>query len=283
MKVRFWGVRGSIPVPGHATSRYGGNTSCVEVRPRGGSPIIIDAGTGLRRLGKSLMEEAFRDGAGETSILISHTHWDHVQGLPFFSAGDRADSHVEVLLPEQSNGTSALDVLAGLMSPPYFPIGPMTLRGAWSFRSIAPGESEVAGFAVLAREIPHKGGRTFGYRVSDGHSSLAYLPDHNPTSLGGGADGFGEYHAAALELARDVDVLVHDAQLMPEELASEGDFGHAVADYAVALGERAGAGSVMLFHHRLDRTDDALDALEKRLAARWPGVSVAAEGVTLRL
>jgi ribonuclease BN (tRNA processing enzyme) len=215
--------------------------------------------------------------------VLSHLHWDHVQGLPFFSAGDRADSRVDVLLPEQSNGASALDVLAGLMSPPYFPIGPTTLRGDWSFQSIAAGDSEVAGFSLLAREIPHKGGRTFGYRVSDGHSSLAYLPDHNPTSLGGGADGFGEYHAAALELARDVDVLVHDAQLLPEELASEGDFGHAVADYAVALGERANAGSVVLFHHRLDRTDDALDALEKRLAARWPGVSVAAEGVTLRL
>jgi phosphoribosyl 1,2-cyclic phosphodiesterase len=280
MQVDFCGVRGSLPAAGVEFSRYGGHTSCVALShdDERAPSLILDGGTGLQRAAALLAGDAFSG-----SIVLSHLHWDHVQGLPFFSAGDRGDSHVEVLLPEQSNGTSALDVLAGLMSPPYFPIGPMTLRGAWSFRSIAPGESEVAGFAVLAREIPHKGGRTFGYRISDGHSSLAYLPDHNPTSLGGGADGFGEYHAAALELARDVDVLVHDAQLLPEELASEGGFGHAVADYAVALGERAGAGSVMLFHHRLDRTDDALDALEERLAARWPGVSVAAEGVTLRL
>ena len=280
MQVDFCGVRGSLPAAGVEFSRYGGHTSCVALShdEERAPSLILDGGTGLQRAAALLEGDAFSG-----SIVLSHLHWDHVQGLPFFSAGDRADSHVEVLLPEQSNGASALDVLAGLMSPPYFPIGPMTLRGAWSFRSIAPGESEVAGFAVLAREIPHKGGRTFGYRISDGHSSLAYLPDHNPTSLGGGADGFGEYHAAALELARDVDVLVHDAQLLPEELASQGGFGHAVADYAVALGERAGAGSVMLFHHRLDRTDDALDALEKRLAARRPGVSVAAEGVTLRL
>jgi len=280
MQVDFCGVRGSLPAAGVEFSRYGGHTSCVALShdEERAPSLILDGGTGLQRAAALLEGDAFSG-----SIVLSHLHWDHVQGLPFFSAGDRADSHVEVLLPEQSNGASALDVLAGLMSPPYFPIGPMTLRGAWSFRSIAPGESEVAGFAVLAREIPHKGGRTFGYRISDGHSSLAYLPDHNPTSLGGGADGFGEYHAAALELARDVDVLVHDAQLLPEELASQGGFGHAVADYAVALGERAGAGSVMLFHHRLDRTDEALDALEKRLAARWPGVSVAAEGVTLRL
>jgi phosphoribosyl 1,2-cyclic phosphodiesterase len=280
MQVDFCGVRGSLPAAGVEFSRYGGHTSCVALSHDGerAPSLILDGGTGLQRAAALLNGDAFSG-----SIVLSHLHWDHVQGLPFFPAGDRADSHVEVLLPEQSNGTSALDVLAGLMSPPYFPIGPTTLRGNWSFQSIEAGESEVAGFSVLAREIPHKGGRTFGYRVSDGHSSLAYLPDHNPTSLGGGADGFGEYHAAALELARDVDVLVHDAQLLPEELASHGGFGHAVADYAVALGERAGAGSVMLFHHRLDRTDDALDALEKRLAARWPGVSVAAEGVTLRL
>ena len=85
MKVRFWGVRGSIPVPGRTTNRYGGNTSCVEVRPRNADPIIIDAGTGIRRLGKALMDESFGDGKGSASILISHTHWDHVQGLPFFS------------------------------------------------------------------------------------------------------------------------------------------------------------------------------------------------------
>ena len=105
-----------------------------------------------------------------------------------------------------------------------------------------PGERRVEGFEVLAREIPHKGGRTFGYRVSDGRSTLAYMPDHCPTALGPGEDGFGEYHPAALELAHGADVLVHDAQLFPEELASEARFGHAVADYAVELGRRADAG-----------------------------------------
>src|SRR5690349_6095056 len=96
MKVRFWGVRGSIPVPGRATNRYGGNTSCVEVRPHRAAPIIIDAGTGIRRLGKSLMEEAQGDGKGVCSILISHTHWDHVQGLPFFSPLYRAGNKIQI-------------------------------------------------------------------------------------------------------------------------------------------------------------------------------------------
>jgi ribonuclease BN (tRNA processing enzyme) len=109
------------------------------------------------------------------------------------------------------------------------------------------------------------------------------MPDHNPTSLGPGEDGFGVYHPAALELARDTDLLVHDAQLLPAELDAEGDFGHAVADYPVALAERAGARSVALFHHRLNRTDDALDELGARLARDVPAVSVATEGVVLHL
>ncbi|HTR88577.1 MAG TPA: MBL fold metallo-hydrolase, partial [Solirubrobacteraceae bacterium] len=152
------------------------------------------------------------------------------------------------------------------------------LRGDWTFATVAPGEMELEGFGVLAREIPHKGGRTFGYRIQAGASTLAYMPDHCPTMLGPGEDGFGEYHPAALELAQDADVLVHDAQLLPAEQAAEADYGHSVADYAVELGRRAGARRVVLFHHRPDRTDAALDALGERLAGRDPEVSVAREG-----
>ena len=170
------------------------------------------------------------------------------------------------------------------MSPPYFPIEPTELRGEWTFGTVAPGERAIEGFTVLAREVPHKGGRTFGYRISDGHSTLAYMPDHCPTALGAGEDGFGEYHPAALELARDADVLIHDAQLFPEELAAEADFGHAVADYAVELARRAGARAVVLFHHRPDRTDEALDGLARRLGGgSQPAVSVAAEGTVLEI
>ena len=136
---------------------------------------------------------------------------------------------------------------------------------------------------MLAREIPHKGGRTFGYRISDGHSTITYMPDHCPTMFGPGEHGFGEYHAAAVELASDADVLVHDAQLFPEELAAEADFGHAVADYAVELARRAGARAVALFHHRYNRTDDTLDGLARRLASDSPRVSVATEDTELVL
>jgi phosphoribosyl 1,2-cyclic phosphodiesterase len=280
LQVHFCGVRGSLPAAGKDFVRYGGHTSCLALAHDGaGAPtLVLDAGTGLLQA-LTLLDGAPYDG----TILLTHLHWDHVVGLPFFAAHEQQGTRADVLMPEQENGASATATLGGLMSPPYFPIGPTQMCGRWSFETLATGTSEIEGFTVLAREIPHKGGRTYGYRVSDGHSTIVYMPDHNPTALGPGEDGLGEYHPAALELARDADVLVHDAQLLPQELAAEAHFGHAAADYAVALGERAGTRAVSLFHHRLDRTDDELDELAARLGGRSSAVSVAAEGVVLHL
>jgi phosphoribosyl 1,2-cyclic phosphodiesterase len=280
VQIRFCGVRGSTSAPGIDFIRYGGHTACLALShdDAAAPTLLLDAGAGLLRVTRLLAGAPF---AG--TILLSHLHWDHTLGLPFFAAGDRVDSQVSVLLPEQQNGADAVSVLAGMMSPPYFPIGPTQLRGSWRFDTVDEGEREIEGFSVLTREIPHKGGRTFGYRIDDGHSSIAYLPDHCPTVLGPGPDGFGEYHPAAIELARGVDVLVHDAQLFPEELAAEADFGHSVADYSVELAKRAETRSVVLFHHRHDRTDDALDGLARRLGGGSPPVSVAREGELLKL
>jgi len=280
LQVHFCGVRGSLPAAGEEFVRYGGHTSCLALTPDGASAptLLLDAGTGILQAFPLLGDAAYQG-----ALLLTHLHWDHVVGLPFFSAAERDGTRVEVLLPEQEDGAGAAEVLAGLMSPPYFPIGPHEMCGRWTFDTLATGEREVEGFTVLARQIPHKGGRTYGYRVSDGHSAIAYMPDHNPTALGPGEDGLGAYHEDALALARDVDLLVHDAQLLPEELPAEAHFGHAAADYAVALAERAGARAVSLFHHRLDRTDDELDELAARLAGRSPAVSVASEGVALEL
>ncbi len=135
---------------------------------------------------------------------------------------------------------------------------------------------------MLAREVPHKGGRTFGYRISDGHSTLTYIPDHRPTALGAGPDGFGEYHEAALELAGDSDMLVHDAQLLLEELPAEGRFGHSCGEYALGLARRAGCKAVVLFHHRPDRTDAALERIAERFGSD-PEVSLAKQGAVVEL
>ena len=222
------------------------------------------------------------------TILLTHLHWDHVHGLPFFQAGDRDDARAALFLPQQPGGTAA-DVLARGMSPPHFPITPNGLRGNWTFGMLEPGQLKAEGFTVEAREVPHKGGRTFGYRVSDGQSVITYIPDHCPTAAGPGPEGWGEYHPAALDLAAGSDLLIHDAFLLPEEVAAEASFGHAAADYAVGLGERAGARRVMLAHHKPARTDAELDQLAARLAAGArrpagrPDVIVAAEGEILEL
>jgi phosphoribosyl 1,2-cyclic phosphodiesterase len=280
VRIHLCGVRGSTPAPGQEFLRYGGHTSCVAVAHDGaaGPTLILDAGTGLRRVTALLGGEAFTG-----TILLTHLHWDHVQGLPFFRAGDRDGARVTLLLPGQGDGRPAVEVLARDMSPPHFPIPPSELRGDWSFGSIEPGPFKASGFTVEAREVPHKGGRTFGYRVSDGRSVVTYIPDHCPTVPGPGPEGWGEYHPAALDLAAGTDLLIHDSFLLAHEVAAEAAFGHAAADYSVGLGRRAGARRVMLAHHKPDRTDDELDKLAGRFAAETPGVIVAAEGGVIDL
>jgi ribonuclease BN (tRNA processing enzyme) len=245
--------------------------------------LLLDAGTGLGGVTGLLGGDPFHG-----TILLTHLHWDHCLGLPFFRGGDRDDARVTLLLPDQGEeasegGAGAERLLARVMSPPFFPITPRQLRGDWTFGAVAPGQFKAEGFTVEAREIPHKGGRTLGYRVSDGRRVLAYVTDHCPTVLGPGADGLGAYHEAALDLAADADLLVHDAQLVAEEVAAEASFGHAAAEYAVGLAQRAGARRVALFHHKPSRTDDQLDALAYRFADAPLPVLVAAEGQTVEL
>ena len=258
--------------------RYGGHTSSLAIAHDGGPvTLILDAGTGIRRCTELLDGEPY-DG----SILLTHLHWDHVHGLPFFSAADRETARTDVFLPDQLDGSAAVEVLARGMSPPHFPVRPDELRGRWTFSNLNPGIQEFEGFTVTTEEIPHKGGRTFGFRVSDGRGSIAYMPDHCPSALGPGPDGWGEYHEAAVELASGADVLFHDAQLVAEELAAEAYFGHSAAEYAVALARRAGVERVVLFHHKPGRVDDALDEIIHRFDA-GPHVAVATQSMVFDL
>jgi phosphoribosyl 1,2-cyclic phosphodiesterase len=278
MRLHLCGVRGSTPAPGPAFTRIGGHTSCVAVaHDDDASPrLLIDAGTGLRRVCELLGNTPF-DG----SIVIGHLHWDHTQGIPFLYSGDRPDARVDVHLPVV--GGDPAHALNGMMAPPFFPIDTGGLRGHWSFHALAEGTFEVEGFTVLAREIPHAGGRTFGFRVSDGEAAMAYVSDHGPLALGFGPDGWGPYHAAVHELSDRVDVLLHDAQYTADELSTRQHFGHSAIDYAVALAERCNVGRLLLHHHDPDRTDDEVDALVE--AHRSPIVDVAAavEGDVIQL
>jgi ribonuclease BN (tRNA processing enzyme) len=238
--------------------------------------LVLDAGTGLQRLSRELGGAPFVG-----TILLGHLHWDHTHGMPFFPAGNRAESRVRLLLPDQEE--NAEEVLARAFSPPHFPIFPAQLGDGWTFDNLKEGEHDIEGFSVLAREIPHKGGRTFGYRIGDGRASVAYMSDHNPVSFGPGPDGLGPYHEAALALAHDVDLLIHDSQHTAAEFAAKSFMGHSAIDYAVGLGREAGARKVLLFHHDPPRTDDELDAIVEGLRGAPIEVDAATEGAVISL
>ena len=275
MRVLFCGVRGSTPAPGPDFVRYGGHTSCVAVSADGDADptLVLDAGTGLMRLSAELGGRPFRG-----TILLGHLHWDHTHGIPFFPAGDRPGASVTVLIPAQGDVEA---VLERAISPPHFPVTPGQLRGDWRFGAIEEGTQAVEGFEVLAREIPHKGGRTFGYRVSDGHTSLAYLSDHWPLGLSDGPEGWGDYHEAALALTSGVDLLIHDAQYTASDFAAKKDFGHSTVGYAIGLAEAAGVGTLALFHHDPWRTDDEIDEILAGVDGRGVRVIAAAQGSSL--
>ncbi len=278
MRAHLLGVRGSIPTPGLPFLKYGGNTSCVALAHDGRAPsLVLDAGTGIQALTAMLGGDPF-DG----TILLTHLHWDHVEGLPFCAAIDRHEARCDLYLPAQPDGSGAVATLARMMSPPNFPIDPEGLLGSWTFSSLKPGTHRMEGFAVTATEIAHKGGTTYGYRISSDDSVVAYLPDHCPTTYGPGPDGWGDYPPDVVDLVRGADVLIHDAQLTADQLPEGAAFGHAAMEYAVALGALAGVSSVVLSHHSPRRTDGMLDEIAERYrSATKPSVVVATEGAVI--
>jgi phosphoribosyl 1,2-cyclic phosphodiesterase len=277
MRAYFCGTRGSTPVSGAGQRRYGGYTSCVGLAHADEPPtVVLDAGTGLQQLPLALRGEVFRG-----TLLLSHLHWDHTHGMPFFRSGMLPGHRVDVYLPEQ--GIDAEELLARAISPPHFPIRPKQLGDGWTFHTIEPGRYEFEGFSVEAREIPHKGGRTFGYRVGDANATLAYLADHSPSSFGPGPDGTGVFHDAALALADRADLLVHDAQHTAAELPRLGFLGHSAVEYAVELGVRANARQVALFHHDPWRTDAEIDGFVASHALAPVSVFAAYDGMVVDL
>jgi phosphoribosyl 1,2-cyclic phosphodiesterase len=263
----FLGVRGSTAAPGADFVEFGGHTSCVAVSASGDQrpTLVLDAGTGLRTLTARLDGEPFRG-----SILLSHLHWDHVQGIPFFAAGDRDDSRVDVYLPAHEH-REGKELLSQSMQPPSFPITPDGLRGHWTFTSLEPGQRRIESCDVVFDEVRHKGGRTFGYRISDGRHSIAYLPDH----VAQGVD------SAVLEpLISGVDLLIHDAQFLEPERALADAYGHSTVQDCVALATKYQARSLALFHHSPQRTDQQLRSIADEVTAPVSTI-VAREGAVV--
>ena len=271
MRVRFWGTRGSIAVPGPGTNHFGGNTSCVELVTDAGGLLIFDCGTGARQLAAALMA---RGGAVDANILLGHTHWDHIQGFPFFTPAFVKGNTVAIHGPEGSRG-SLHEVLAGQMEFTYFPVDLTQLPAAITYHDLTEGLHAIGGARVAAQYLNHPA-MTVGYRVEVDGASIVYLVDHEPFSdelwRAGSAPGRIEsmLHEGDRRHARfmaDADLVIHDAQYTPEEYPAKKTWGHSTYDYVVQVAAAAGVKRVALTHHDPGHDDDFVAEIERRARA----------------
>jgi len=277
VQVTFYGVRGSTPCPSDDLRRYGGNTACVALEVAGQDPIVCDLGTGLRYWGQTLPV----DGSFRGSALVTHLHWDHVQGLPFFVPVDRPGARLDVYGPVQ-DGTSLADAFDEFMRPPYFPVRASDLRGTIAFHDLDEADVAIGEAKVRVRPVPHCG-PTNGYRIDWDGVVVAYVSDHQAPM-----DRSGSVADAVLELCDGADLLIHDAQYTPAEFEEKAHWGHCAVDYAVAVAKEAGVKRLALFHHDPSHDDDAIDRLlaGAQDAAAKTGIEevlAAAEGLTISM
>ena len=273
MKVRLWGTRGSLAVPGPETERFGGNTSCVEVRGGDGTLLVLDAGTGIRRLGAALGGHAPR----RVHVLLTHLHMDHIQGLGFFAV--LFDPQVETHLWGPARETQDLrDRLARYLSPPLFPVHLRELPNV-TLHEVPSEPFQVGEFRVLADRICHPG-ITVGYRIEGEGGTLAYLPDHEP-ALGVSHFPLSAEWTSGYLLARGADLLLHDAQYSLAEYTAHVGWGHSALDHTLAFARLADVRHLVTFHHDPAHSDDDIDRLTAEATARARpsfGVTSGAEG-----
>jgi phosphoribosyl 1,2-cyclic phosphodiesterase len=280
LQVTFHGVRGSTPCEGPQYARYGGHSSCVSVEREGQPPIVFDLGTGLAAYGERLGGVQEFHG----TVLLTHLHWDHVQGLPFFLPLHDACSTLDVHGPRQTEGALG-DVFGQLMCPPFFPIRPDGLNGDVRFHDTGDDDFPVGLAKIRSRFVRHVG-PTLGFRVEWGGRSVAYVPDHGPGCCPDDPDDYVPHDI--LELCDGVDLLIHDAQHTADEYEPKRHWGHSTVEYAVHVAREAGAKHLVLFHHDPAHGDSALDGIALETADRsaalgGPEVITAYEGLEIDL
>jgi phosphoribosyl 1,2-cyclic phosphodiesterase len=276
---RVWGCRGSLPTPGEATVRYGGNTSCVEIRRDGRLSLILDAGTGIKRLGDEL------DPGAEVHVLLTHLHLDHVEGLRFFAPLWRSGGHVHIWGPS-SPVHSLRERIARSFSPPLFPIDLADIPAEVEFHDVPDGIWELDGIRILALPVSHPGS-TVGFRLEDEGRVLAFIPDHEPV-LGVDLDSLEPEWISGHAIADSADVFLHDSQFTEAEYADRVGWGHSSVAHAVGFAQKARARRLVLFHHDPDRDDAGVDRVVQRATELWNGDGgpppvAACEGMTIEL
>jgi phosphoribosyl 1,2-cyclic phosphodiesterase len=280
VRVVFWGCRGTIASPGADTARYGGNTSCVEVRLDDGTLLILDAGTGLRALGQARIKES----PSRIDLLITHLHVDHIEGLGFFEPIWRTETELHVWGPP-SPVDSHDQRLAKYFSPPLFPLHLSEVPAHVTFHDAPEGSWTIGGATVHSTAIQHQG-ITVGYRVEADGAAVTYLTDHEP-ALGADIETAMPEWISGAALAWKADLLIHDCQYTDEEYEARVGFGHTSAADAAAFAAKVGARRLALFHHDPFHSDDELDAIRERVLERWSvepsRVVIATEGAELAI
>lgn len=278
MNITLWGVRGSIATSGPEFARIGGNTTCVEIE-QDGVRLIVDAGTGVRALGDKLAEEARALGRSvEAAFLFSHLHWDHIQGFPFFRPAYLPETVLRLYGPVHEDGSSLEEVLMRQMQPPTFPVPIAAMPSRRSFETLRPGaELEIGPFRIVTRALCHPQG-ALGFRVEAGRRSLCFATDteHPPD---------GSLDEGLLSLARDVDLLIHDAQYTDAEYRGLGGsgpprigWGHSTYGTATRAARSAGARQLLLFHHDPAHHDDLVEAIERDARGAFENTRAARQG-----
>ncbi len=259
LTARCWGTRGSIPSPGPETAGYGGNTSCVEVSV-GGRQLIFDAGTGLRALGEAMTGPSPRD----TVIFVTHFHWDHIQGFPFFRPFYDPEARFQIIGPSQQ-GIDIQTLFAGQMGPIYFPIPYESVLAETEFLQVPDDPWEENGTRVTSMRVRHPS-CTMGYRIEHGGQSLVYIPDNELEGSEYPVDGPG-WRSHLLDFIGDADVLIHDAMFTEDEYLPREGWGHSTYRATLELAAEAGVKKLLCFHHAPFRCDSELTTLVDRLAA----------------
>jgi phosphoribosyl 1,2-cyclic phosphodiesterase len=282
MRIKIWGARGSVPAPGPEMNRYGGNTSCVELTLSDGTTLILDAGTGIRGLGVGLAARR-----PKVSICLTHLHLDHIQGLMFFPPCFQSQAELTIWGPSSPEATLE-ERVARYISAPLSPVEVRELPCDVSFRDCPPSEWEIGPARIRAESVTHRG-PTLGYRITDGETTVAYIPDHEP-GLGAPLSSLEPDWISGFELARDADLLIHDCQYTDEEYPDHVGWGHSALSDTLTFANRVGARRLVLFHHDPLHSDDFLDRFHGVACERWAelggadgAIEMAAEGRRIEL